>query len=181
MKENKEPIRPITWVIVGIAVVFITSYFGFQLYQGFQQKRIESEKVSKDQQDLLSEQQKALEQAEKKIEDLTNEQKTAQEKAKSNPTIPKIVPETNPQIKIEQCKTESSKQADAMAKYEANLEVEKFAKEVEQKGYLNTGNIDNDLKMFQWYLESIKSLSDGIYSRQYNYYYQTLYTSCLNK
>ena len=62
--KNKEPIRPSTWVIVSIAVIFIAGYFGYQIYQSFQQQ-------IKKQQDLLSKQQQ-------EISDLTDAQKTAQ-------------------------------------------------------------------------------------------------------
>ena len=44
MKDGKESIRPTTWVIVGIAIIFIAGSFGSQLYYSAQEKRIEAER-----------------------------------------------------------------------------------------------------------------------------------------
>lgn len=120
MKENKEPIRPITWVIVGIAVVFIIGSFGFQLYQSFQQQKVESEKRIKEQQDLILEQQKALEQTKKEIGDMTETQKIIQKKTdesqktaeeaqrklqeeNNKPTLPSVIAQWRSRIAYIEC------------------------------------------------------------------------------
>jgi hypothetical protein len=42
--NNKEKIHPFTWVIAGIAIIFIIGVFGYQSYNNFQQKKTEQEK-----------------------------------------------------------------------------------------------------------------------------------------
>jgi S1-C subfamily serine protease len=73
MEEKKGKIRPITWAILGIIVVFAVGYFGSQLYQEFQKQMLESEQKSKEQQDLLSKQQEELNKTKEEIEGLKNQ------------------------------------------------------------------------------------------------------------
>ena len=51
MEKSRENIHPITWIICGIAVIFVTGYFGFQMYQNVQQQRIKSEQINREQQE----------------------------------------------------------------------------------------------------------------------------------
>lgn len=87
MENEKEPIKPITWVAIGVAVIFVAGYFGFQLYQGFQKQILESEQRSKKQQDLLSKQQEELEQAKKEIDDIKNQKPQIIIKQSDSPAI----------------------------------------------------------------------------------------------
>ena len=64
-------------IIIG-AVILSGIYFGKQYYQNFRQQKIESEKRIKEQQDLILEQQKTLEQTKKEIGEMTEAQKAAQ-------------------------------------------------------------------------------------------------------
>jgi len=88
MEENKEPIRLSTWIIVGMAVIFIAGSFVYYLYSGYQQRKLASEEINRKQQELLSEQQKQLEQAKEEIDDLISINKIPQEKVNesNNPT-----------------------------------------------------------------------------------------------
>lgn len=92
MKENKKLIRLITWIVVGMAVIFVVGYFGFKLYTDFQQQRAESEKASKEQQTLLLKQREELAQTKREIEDQkndsTNQNSIAEPSSKNNGVVP---------------------------------------------------------------------------------------------
>ena len=50
INKNNKFIRPSTWIIIGIAVIFIIGVFGYQMYNKFQQRKIETEKKFSEQQ-----------------------------------------------------------------------------------------------------------------------------------
>ena len=71
--SKKEPIRASTWIIVGVAIVFIVGAFIFQAYQDIQKQGFELNQKSKEQQALDAKAQNAeLENIKQQINDLNN-------------------------------------------------------------------------------------------------------------
>jgi S1-C subfamily serine protease len=54
VKPGKEPIKPVTYIIVSIAIIFIVGYFGFQLYQDFQWQKEAKQTKNNNQNTALS-------------------------------------------------------------------------------------------------------------------------------
>ena len=72
--KNKKNILPITWIICGMAVLVIAGVLVSQIYQHFQQQKIESEQKIKQEQEQIMAQKKAQDKLrDQQFEDLENQ------------------------------------------------------------------------------------------------------------
>ncbi len=111
MKGNKELIRLSTWIIVAIAVVFITGVLSFQFYQNYQKQKIETEQKTAEQQAQIKTQNEAEDKSrDQQIKDLEDQVNTLKNKpAETIPTptvtnkIANIVKEWSPLVAYVEC------------------------------------------------------------------------------
>jgi hypothetical protein len=112
MQENKEPIRPITWIIVGIAAFFIAGYFGFNQFTNYQKQKSDKERLTQEQEQKTKEAQDLeIAKLKEEMEVLKNtkpqtiiKQVSAPQTQQPKDNLPSIIQQWRPRIAYIDCK-----------------------------------------------------------------------------